>query len=54
MYLVLILWILSVSGLGFGVMSGLFSLINVLADSVGPGTVGLNGDSRFFFLASGN
>lgn len=43
-----------VSGLGFGVMSGLFSLINVLADSVGPGTVGLYGDSHFFFITSGN
>lgn len=42
-----------VAGLGFGLMSGLFSLINVLADSVGPGTVGLNGkDSHYFFLAS--
>ncbi|KAG8176576.1 hypothetical protein JTE90_024239 [Oedothorax gibbosus] len=41
-----------VSGLGFGVMSGLFSLINVLADSVGPGTVGLYGDSHFFFITS--
>lgn len=41
-----------VAGLGFGVMSGLFSLINVLADSVGPGTVGLLGHSHFFFLAS--
>ncbi|GIY76803.1 gamma-secretase subunit Aph-1 [Caerostris darwini] len=41
-----------VAGLGFGLMSGLFSLINVLADSVGPGTVGLYGDSRYFFLTS--
>ncbi|XP_035209372.1 gamma-secretase subunit Aph-1-like [Stegodyphus dumicola] len=41
-----------VAGLGFGLMSGLFSLINVLADSVGPGTVGLYGDSHFFFLTS--
>ncbi|XP_055948499.1 gamma-secretase subunit Aph-1-like [Argiope bruennichi] len=41
-----------VAGLGFGVMSGLFSLINVLADSVGPGTVGLNGHSRYFFITS--
>lgn len=41
-----------VAGLGFGLMSGLFSLINVLADSVGPGTVGLYGDSHLFFLSS--
>ncbi|XP_054712340.1 gamma-secretase subunit Aph-1-like [Uloborus diversus] len=41
-----------VAGLGFGLMSGLFSLINVLADSVGPGTVGLFGDSHYFFLTS--
>ena len=41
-----------VSGLGFGVMSGAFSLTNILADSVGPGTVGLNGDSHYFFLVS--
>ena len=31
-----------VVGLGFGMMSGVFSLVNVLADSVGPGTVGFN------------
>lgn len=42
-----------VSGLGFGVMSGAFSLINILADSVGPGTVGLiSGDNKFFFYSS--
>uniref|UniRef100_A0A1E1X908 Putative conserved plasma membrane protein n=1 Tax=Amblyomma aureolatum TaxID=187763 RepID=A0A1E1X908_9ACAR len=41
-----------VSGLGFGVMSGVFSLLNVLADAVGPGTVGLNGGSSSFFLTS--
>jgi len=41
-----------VSGLGFGLMSGAFSLINILADAIGPGTVGLKGDSHFFFLAS--
>ena len=39
-------------GLGFGMMSGAFSLVNVLADSVGPGTVGLRGHSSFFFLTS--
>lgn len=41
-----------VAGLGFGVMSGAFSLVNVLADSSGPGTVGLKGDSPDFFLIS--
>uniref|UniRef100_T1JIC3 Gamma-secretase subunit Aph-1 n=1 Tax=Strigamia maritima TaxID=126957 RepID=T1JIC3_STRMM len=41
-----------VSGLGFGLMAGLFSLINVLADSIGPGTVGIKGGSDLFFITS--
>lgn len=41
-----------VSGLGFGLMSGAFSLVNVLADSIGPGTVGIKGDSDMFFITS--
>lgn len=41
-----------VAGLGFGMMSGAFSLVNVLADSAGPGTVGINGNSQYFFLTS--
>jgi len=43
-----------VAGLGFGIMSGAFSLINLLAESVGPGTVGLrNGsDSPNFLIVS--
>lgn len=41
-----------VSGLGFGVLSGAFSLVNVLADMVGPGTIGIHGDSEYFFIAS--
>lgn len=41
-----------VSGLGFGIISGAFSLINVLADMVGPGTIGIQEDSKYFFLAS--
>lgn len=41
-----------VSGLGFGLMSGAFSLINVLADSIGPGTVGIRGGSDMFFITS--
>ena len=39
-------------GLGFGMMSGAFSLVNVLADSIGPGTVGFNGEPQDFFMIS--
>ncbi|XP_065414432.1 gamma-secretase subunit APH-1B isoform X2 [Chrysemys picta bellii] len=42
-----------VSGLGFGIMSGVFSLVNILTDSWGPGTVGIYGDSPQYFLSSG-
>lgn len=41
-----------VAGLGFGIMSGVFSLLNVLADATGPGTVGLHGGSPYFFVTS--
>lgn len=41
-----------VVGLGFGMMSGAFSLANVLADSLGPGTVGFGGESANFFMIS--
>ncbi|XP_041984497.1 gamma-secretase subunit Aph-1 [Aricia agestis] len=41
-----------VSGLGFGLMSGSFALVNVLADSVGPGTLGLNSGTEYFFVTS--
>ncbi|KAM9585797.1 gamma-secretase subunit APH-1B isoform 1-T2 [Trichechus inunguis] len=41
-----------VSGLGFGIMSGVFSFVNTLSDSLGPGTVGIHGDSPQFFLHS--
>uniref|UniRef100_A0A9L0IHY1 Gamma-secretase subunit APH-1 n=1 Tax=Equus asinus TaxID=9793 RepID=A0A9L0IHY1_EQUAS len=41
-----------VSGLGFGIMSGVFSFVNTLSDSLGPGTVGIHGDSPQFFLVS--
>ncbi|KAF2360934.1 Gamma-secretase subunit Aph-1 [Trinorchestia longiramus] len=41
-----------VSGLGFGLISGAFALVNVLADMAGPGTVGLRGDSPSFFVAT--
>ena len=47
------IFLISVSGLGFGIVSGAFSLINVLADMVGPGTIGIHGDSKYFFLVSG-
>ncbi|XP_072050741.1 gamma-secretase subunit Aph-1-like [Amphiura filiformis] len=33
-----------VAGLGFGMMSALFSFVNVLADAKGPGTVGIHED----------
>ncbi len=50
---IIIVFSLPVSGLGFGIISGAFSLINVLADSTGPGTIGIHGDSSQFFITSG-
>uniref|UniRef100_A0A7N4P9F1 Gamma-secretase subunit APH-1 n=1 Tax=Sarcophilus harrisii TaxID=9305 RepID=A0A7N4P9F1_SARHA len=41
-----------VSGLSFGIISGVFSVINILADALGPGVVGIHGDSPFYFLTS--
>lgn len=41
-----------VSGLGFGIISGAFSIVNVLADMVGPGTIGIHDDSQYFFIAT--
>lgn len=41
-----------VSGLGFGIISGLFQSVNILADAVGPGTMGLKNGSDMFFLTS--
>lgn len=41
-----------VCGLGFGLMSGAFALVNVLADAVGPGTMGLHRGNEFFFIIS--
>lgn len=41
-----------VCGLGFGVMSGAFALVNVLADAVGPGTMGLYHGTEYFFIIS--
>lgn len=47
------LYVLAVAGVGFGLMSGAFSMINLLADALGPGTVGIHGDSQLYFLTSG-
>ncbi|XP_024892692.1 gamma-secretase subunit Aph-1 [Temnothorax curvispinosus] len=41
-----------VCGLGFGFMSGSFALVNVLADAVGPGTMGLRQGTEYFFIIS--
>jgi gamma-secretase subunit APH-1 len=41
-----------VSGLGFGIISGAFSLVNVLGDMAGPGSLGIYGDSQYFFLVT--
>ncbi|KAH0946156.1 hypothetical protein HN011_002357 [Eciton burchellii] len=41
-----------VCGLGFGFMSGAFALVNVLADAVGPGTMGLQQGTEYFFIIS--
>ncbi|XP_043935851.1 gamma-secretase subunit APH-1A isoform X2 [Protopterus annectens] len=41
-----------VSGLAFGIISGAYSVINILADSLGPGTVGIYGDSPYYFITS--
>ncbi|EDW64275.1 gamma-secretase subunit Aph-1 [Drosophila virilis] len=41
-----------VSGLGFGIISGMFALVNVLADMSGPGTMGLKGGTDLFFMTS--
>ncbi|XP_049649787.1 uncharacterized protein LOC126035327 isoform X1 [Accipiter gentilis] len=42
----------AVGGVGFGLMSGTFSMINLLADALGPGTTGIHGDSQLYFLTS--
>ena len=44
----------TVSGLGYGIISGLFAMVNVLADITGPGTLGLQpGDPQNFLIVSG-
>ena len=42
----------TVAGLGFGAMSGGFSLMNVLAEIGGPASVGYYGQSEWFVLVS--
>ena len=39
-------------GLGFGLMSGAFSLVNVQAASIGPGTLGFHCEAHNFFIVS--
>lgn len=41
-----------VAGLGYGIMSGLFAMVNVLADITGPGSMGLHGDPQNFLIVS--
>ncbi|KFQ24953.1 Gamma-secretase subunit Aph-1b, partial [Mesitornis unicolor] len=41
-----------VAGVGFRLMSGAFSMINLLAEALGPSTVGIHGDSQLYFLTS--
>lgn len=41
-----------VSGLGFGIISGLFQSVNILADAIGPGTMGMTSGSDVFFITS--
>lgn len=41
-----------VSGLGFGIASGAFSLVNLLAELKGPGTMGLKNGNEYFCLFS--
>ena len=45
--------VFAVSGLGFGMMSGLFAMVNILADITGPGTLGLYGDYKSFLVVTG-
>ena len=47
------LLLFTVSGLGYGIISGLFAMVNVLADITGPGSLGLNGDPQNFLIVSG-
>ncbi|CAF3562279.1 unnamed protein product [Rotaria socialis] len=40
------------AGYGFGFISGTFSIVNVLSDMTGPGTIGIFGHSQDFFIAT--
>ncbi len=46
----LMILILVTVGLGFGLMSGAFSLMNVLADSSGPGALGMRGEPQVIII----
>ena len=41
-----------VSGLGFGIISGLFALVNLLSEATGPGSVGLDDNPGSLFVTS--
>ena len=41
-----------VSGFGFGLMCGLFSVVNILSSSIGPANVGINGSPSNFYIVS--
>jgi hypothetical protein len=41
-----------VAGLGFGLAYGVFSSINMLADMIGPATIGFRGEPSHFFISS--
>ena len=48
------MFVLLVSGLGYGIISGLFAMVNVLADITGPGSLGLKDDvPQNFLIVSG-
>lgn len=42
--------VISAAGLGYGLVSGAFATVNIYRDLNGPGTVGIEGDSQYFFL----
>lgn len=43
---------IAASGLGYGIVSGAFATVNIFRDLGGPGTVGIAGDSQYFFIIS--
>ncbi|KAF6031488.1 APH1A [Bugula neritina] len=40
------------AGLGYGLVSGAFATVNIFRDLSGPGTVGIAGQSQYFFIIS--